>query len=100
MYILQHARIHILYMYILQHARIHILYMYILQHARRRAHDIQGTMTYEDSGIWLIPFDYNNNRQLIAAMPRLQEAEKVQCHLGPYCGVPFIIPVIDMLHPK
>ncbi|XP_060607181.1 endoplasmic reticulum metallopeptidase 1-like [Ruditapes philippinarum] len=69
-------------------------------HARRRAHDIQGTMTYEDSGIWLIPFDYNNNRQLIAAMPRLQEAEKVQCHLGPYCGVPFIIPVIDMLHPK
>ncbi|KAH3694079.1 endoplasmic reticulum metallopeptidase 1-like isoform X1 [Dreissena polymorpha] len=69
-------------------------------HTRRRVFDLQSHVTHEDSGIWLIPFDYNNNKHLLGAMPQLKDAIDVDCRLGPYCGMPFIIPCISMLPPK
>ncbi|KAL4236001.1 Endoplasmic reticulum metallopeptidase 1 [Mactra antiquata] len=69
-------------------------------HSRRRSHNIEGVKTFEDSSIWLLPFDYNNNNELKDVMPVLQNAKKVECSIGPYCGVPFLLPVIQMLHPK
>ena len=70
------------------------------QHSVRRAHAMNGSVVHEDSGIWLLPFDYNHNQHLVQAIPRLRDAHGIDCGLGPYCGMPFLIPVIFLFHPK
>ncbi|WAR23339.1 ERMP1-like protein [Mya arenaria] len=69
-------------------------------HSVRRSRDSSGTVVHEDSGILLLPFDYSNNTHLVKAIPRLSEAKDIDCELGPYCGVPYLIPIISMIHPK
>ena len=72
----------------------------IFQHAHRRTYDISGIQNYEDSGIMMLPFDYTKQKYLADEVPAMIGGREMDCSLGPYCGMPFIIPVIAMLHPK
>lgn len=69
-------------------------------HVHRRTYDRAGNQNYEDSGIWVLPFDYTRMKHVNEAFPVMKEAKPMDCSLGPYCGVPFLIPVVGMLHPK
>lgn len=77
-----------------------LLLFFIFQHVRRKSQNIQGAVTLEDSGLWLLPFDYNNYVQLVEAVPKFKAANLVDCSVGPYCGVPFLMPVIKLFNPK
>ena len=71
-----------------------------LQDTYRRTYDRAGIQNYEDSGILVVPFDYTRTKHITEAFPVMKNARPMDCHLGPYCGVPMKIPVIGMLHPK
>jgi len=73
---------------------------FFFQHVRRKTHNIEGIVTFKDSGLWILPFDYTNNKHFVEAIPRLKTAGHVGCSQGPYCGLPFLMPVIKLFHPK
>lgn len=73
---------------------------YFFQHAQRRTYNRAGIQNYEDSGIWIPPFDCTGHKHIVKVFPVMKDAKPMDCKLGPYCGVPLFIPAISMLHPK
>ncbi|KAL3869218.1 hypothetical protein ACJMK2_041927 [Sinanodonta woodiana] len=72
----------------------------LLLHTHRKFYNKDKTILREDSGLWMPSFDYTQYHDIIASNPTLQAAGHVTCDQGPYCGVPFLIPVLKLLHAK
>ncbi|CAH1774986.1 unnamed protein product, partial [Owenia fusiformis] len=69
----------------------------ILHHIDRRIHNLEGQITKEDSGIWLIPFDQYSIEPLKQAnVSALQNVTPLECS-GPYCGVPYYFPMLMLM---
>jgi len=60
----------------------------------RTFHDVTGSVTYSDSGLFVFPFDRIGLRYLKPSLPMLSQSIPVKCDDLPYCGWPYYFPWI------
>ena len=61
----------------------------------RTFHNETGHVTYTDSGLFTFPFDRNGLNYL---KPFLPDGVPATCADVPYCGWPYLLPVIHVTH--
>ena len=61
----------------------------------RTFHNETGHVTYTDSGLFTFPFDRNGLNYL---KPFLSDEVPATCADVPYCGWPYLLPVIHVTH--
>ncbi|KAK3090660.1 hypothetical protein FSP39_013471 [Pinctada imbricata] len=69
----------------------------IIVHTDRNFFNIEGNVRYEDSGIWYLPFDITHKR--LMSSPFIEKSNFATCN-GPYCGLPYLIPVAHLINPR
>ncbi|XP_019621135.1 PREDICTED: endoplasmic reticulum metallopeptidase 1-like [Branchiostoma belcheri] len=71
----------------------------ILQHYCRTTHEVTGEVSRHDCWIGLISMDYTGLTYLTPEVPEFQQAVNWPCE-GPYCGVPYIFPVMSFIRSR
>ncbi|XP_004706575.2 endoplasmic reticulum metallopeptidase 1 [Echinops telfairi] len=65
-----------------------------LQHVTRTFHDLEGSVTQRDSGIWINGFDYTGMSHVTPHVPEINDTIRAPCEeAAPLCGFPWYLPV-------
>jgi hypothetical protein len=64
----------------------------------RKFYNETGEITKEDSGLWILNFDYIGS-SLFMDNEFIKKSQRKTCD-GPNCGLPYLIPVSHMLDPR
>lgn len=65
-----------------------------LQHVTRTFHDLDGSVTKRDSGIWINGFDYTGMSHITPHVPEINDSIRAHCEEdAPLCGFPWYLPV-------
>ncbi|CAN8028322.1 unnamed protein product, partial [Ixodes persulcatus] len=68
-----------------------------LHNVERTFHNQQMKQTHSDTGIWVVPLDFNGPRSVRAHMSKGRKVHHVDCSQHVYCGMPYYFPVISKL---
>lgn len=79
--------------------RLYNSFTLLLQHTKRTFHDINGAITEEKSGFWIVDMDINSPHIVARSVPQLRNALLVDkdCENYLYCGMPYLVPVLTMI---
>ncbi|CAN8004518.1 unnamed protein product [Ixodes hexagonus] len=69
----------------------------LLFNVERTFHDQQMRQTRSDTGIWVVPLDFNGPRSVRRHMSKGRTVRPVDCSQHIYCGMPYYFPVISRL---
>ncbi|KAM7287437.1 endoplasmic reticulum metallopeptidase 1 [Ixodes scapularis] len=69
----------------------------LIFNVERTFHNQQMKQTHSDTGIWVVPLDFNGPRSVRAHMSKGRKVHHVDCSQHVYCGMPYYFPVISKL---
>lgn len=72
---------------------------FMIVHSQRIYHDISGNVENNSSGFWIVDMDINSPHSVDKYVPEMRYAISVDqdCHDYLYCGLPYLVPVLNML---
>ncbi|GAB6026090.1 hypothetical protein CHUAL_012293 [Chamberlinius hualienensis] len=72
---------------------------FLINHVARTFHQRNGDIKHEDSGIWVIPADFNGANDMFRYIPELKHGHLVDedCEKYLMCGMPFYYPALNRL---
>ncbi|KAL3286357.1 hypothetical protein HHI36_000864 [Cryptolaemus montrouzieri] len=72
---------------------------FMIIHSERIYHDAQGRMNNRTYGYWIVDMDINSPHSVDNYVPEMKNAIAIDqdCHDYLYCGLPYLVPVLNML---
>lgn len=76
-----------------------VCYKFNLQHSERIYHGISGSVENRTTGFWIVDMDINSPHSVDRYVPEMRRAVAVDqdCRDYLYCGLPYLVPVLNML---